>query len=39
MAGLYALLEPAVNTVAHYGFERWWSSRRTPAAGARAQVA
>lgn len=32
LAGVYALVEPAANTVAHFFFERWWSRRRTPAA-------
>ncbi|HUG23519.1 DUF2061 domain-containing protein [Piscinibacter sp.] len=25
LAGAYALVEPAVNAVAHYFFERWWA--------------
>jgi uncharacterized membrane protein len=24
LAGLFAFIEPALNTLAHYGFERWW---------------
>lgn len=28
LAGAYALIEPAANTVAHYFFERWWGARR-----------
>lgn len=32
LAGAYALVEPAANTVAHFFFERWWSRRRAPAA-------
>jgi uncharacterized membrane protein len=27
VAGLFAFVEPAANTVAHYFFERWWSGR------------
>lgn len=27
LAGAYALVEPAANTVAHYLFERWWRAR------------
>lgn len=28
MAGAITLLEPLVNTVAHYFFDRWWERRR-----------
>ncbi len=27
IAGAITLVEPAVNTVAHYFFDRWWDSR------------
>jgi uncharacterized membrane protein len=27
LAGLFAFIEPAINTVAHYFFERWWALR------------
>ncbi|MFY9511092.1 MAG: DUF2061 domain-containing protein [Rubrivivax sp.] len=27
IAGALTLVEPAVNTVAHYFFDRWWDSR------------
>ena len=27
LAGLFAFIEPAVNTVAHYLFERWWAAQ------------
>jgi uncharacterized membrane protein len=27
LAGLMALIEPALNTAAHLGFDRWWSRR------------
>jgi uncharacterized membrane protein len=26
LAGLYAFIEPALNTVAHHVFERWWAA-------------
>jgi uncharacterized membrane protein len=25
LAGLFAFIEPALNTMAHYAFERWWA--------------
>lgn len=28
IAGAITLLEPLVNTVAHYFFDRWWERRR-----------
>lgn len=28
LAGLFAFVEPALNTVAHYAFERWWQARQ-----------
>ena len=31
VAGVITLVEPVVNTVAHYFFERWWARRHTPA--------
>ena len=38
LAGALALVEPAVNTVAHYYFDRWWTrrekGRRAPAQSA-----
>ncbi len=27
IAGALTLVEPAVNTVAHYFFDRWWTAR------------
>ncbi len=27
IAGAITLVEPAVNTVAHYFFDRWWAAR------------
>jgi uncharacterized membrane protein len=36
IAGAITLLEPLVNTVAHYFFDRWWERRRQ---GDRAQAA
>jgi uncharacterized membrane protein len=27
LAGLISLVEPALNTGAHYGFDRWWQRR------------
>ena len=29
MAGALTLVEPAVNTVAHYIFDRWWEARHS----------
>lgn len=34
VAGAITLLEPLVNTVAHYFFDRWWERRHTPDATA-----
>ena len=31
IAGAITLVEPVVNTVAHYFFDRWWDSRRAAA--------
>ena len=42
LASAYALVEPLANTVAHFGFERWWARRTTgvrPAALASAVTA
>jgi uncharacterized membrane protein len=25
LAGLFAFVEPLLNTMAHYAFERWWA--------------
>ncbi len=34
VAGAITLVEPAVNTVAHYFFDRWWHARQgNPAPG------
>jgi uncharacterized membrane protein len=30
VAGAITFVEPAINTVAHYFFDRWWSSRHQP---------
>jgi len=30
IAGAISLVEPAVNTVAHYFFDRWWDRRTSP---------
>jgi uncharacterized membrane protein len=30
VAGAITLVEPVVNTVAHYFFDRWWDSRPAP---------
>jgi uncharacterized membrane protein len=30
IAGAITLVEPLVNTVAHYFFDRWWESRTPP---------
>ena len=30
IAGALTLVEPLVNTVAHYFFDRWWDSRKEP---------
>lgn len=38
LAGLFAFIEPAVNTVAHYVFERWWAAR-APVSEAEEQAA
>jgi len=27
LAGVFAFVEPALNTLAHYAFERWWGRR------------
>jgi uncharacterized membrane protein len=35
LAGLIALVEPAVNTVAHHRLDRWWSARPRPHVHAR----
>lgn len=34
VAGAITLLEPLVNTVAHYFFDRWWERRHKPDATA-----
>ncbi len=34
VAGAITLVEPVLNTVAHYFFERWWDRRRAPQATA-----
>lgn len=31
LAGAIALVEPLVNTVAHYFFDRWWNRRESAA--------
>lgn len=31
LAGAIALVEPLVNTVAHYFFDRWWNARESAA--------
>lgn len=31
MAGAITVVEPIVNTVAHYYFDRWWQRRQEPA--------
>ena len=31
VAGAITLVEPVVNTVAHYFFDRWWQRRERPA--------
>lgn len=31
VAGAITLVEPIVNTVAHYFFDRWWDGKRRPA--------
>jgi uncharacterized membrane protein len=40
LAGLFAFIEPALNTMAHYAFERWWArvSRNVVAESATAGV-
>lgn len=30
VAGAITLVEPMVNTVAHYFFDRWWEGRQRP---------
>lgn len=30
LAGAITLVEPVVNTVAHYFFDRWWDGRHRP---------
>ena len=30
IAGLITVVEPIVNTVAHYFFDRWWERRAQP---------
>lgn len=30
VAGAITLVEPIVNTVAHYFFDQWWDRRSTP---------
>lgn len=35
IAGAITLIEPAVNTVVHYLFDRWWGHPRLEAAWAR----
>lgn len=32
LAGLWALAEPAVNTLAHHRLDRWWAARSAPGA-------
>lgn len=42
IAGAITVVEPLVNTVAHYFFDRWWAARelaRTAQAAQRAQAA
>jgi uncharacterized membrane protein len=34
IAGAITFVEPVVNTVLHYFFDRWWEARRRPAAAA-----
>ncbi len=34
IAGAITLLEPLINTVAHYFFDRWWDRRDKPQATA-----
>ncbi len=36
IAGAITLVEPLVNTVAHYFFDRWWAGRERRAAGVQA---
>lgn len=38
IAGAITLIEPAVNTVVHYLFDRWWGHPRIKAAWARWQA-
>ncbi len=33
VAGAITVVEPLVNTVAHYGFDRWWAARERRRAG------
>ena len=33
VAGAITLVEPMVNTVAHYFFDRWWDARPTARGG------
>jgi uncharacterized membrane protein len=35
IAGAMTLVEPLVNTVAHYFFDRWWDRRSAARGGAR----
>ena len=36
VAGAITLLEPVLNTVAHYFFDRWWEQRRARRAAGQA---
>ena len=39
VAGLITVVEPAVNTVAHFFFDRWWDRRRSFGPRTRLEVA
>ena len=39
IAGAITLVEPVVNTVAHYFFDRWWAAREQARAAAPAHAA
>ena len=38
VAGAITLLEPVLNTVAHYFFDRWWEQRRERRAAGQAST-
>ena len=38
VAGAITLLEPVLNTVAHYFFDRWWEQRRAQRAAGQAST-